>query len=95
MENTQQEDQEVQPEGTKQNLLEQVLDPKTPVFLLSAQNLMTLMGLSPTSPTAGEWRRDGRGPAFIKIGKFIRYRSDVVRQFLIDSTMQKSGASDE
>jgi len=48
--------------------------------LLSQRELRNL--LSQSDSTLERWRREGKGPRFIKIGRSVRYRESDVEAFL-------------
>jgi excisionase family DNA binding protein len=60
----------------------------TPEFLDERQ-LAAWLGLSRTTPRL--WRRAGEGPAFIRVGRSIRYRKSDVENWLSARTVGRAG----
>ena len=52
----------------------------TPIDLLTTRELASALRLSPA--TLQLWRRTGRGPRYLKIGKSVRYRVSDVQEWL-------------
>lgn len=44
--------------------------------------------LSTTPGSLAQWRYEGRGPAYVKIGKSIRYPVHELEKFLADNTVR-------
>ena len=55
--------------------------------LLTDQQVFELFGIKPK--TLANWRCDGKGPAFVKVGHHIRYRPQDLQTF-IDARVFKS-----
>lgn len=47
-------------------------------------------GLDVTERTLSEWRITGRGPAFIRLGKTVRYRQSAVETWLLSQERQST-----
>ncbi len=41
-----------------------------------------------TTSALRRWRREGRGPRFVKIGRLVRYRQEDVEDFVNQNTVQ-------
>ena len=41
-----------------------------------------------TKSALRRWRREGRGPRFVKIGRLVRYRQEDVEDFINQNTVQ-------
>ena len=48
--------------------------------------------LSCTKSALRRWRREGRGPRFVKIGRLVRYRQEDVEDFINESAVDLAGA---
>jgi excisionase family DNA binding protein len=55
--------------------------------LMSADELAELLGVP--RRTLGQWRYTGDGPAYVKVGRHVRYRREDVDQW-IESRTQRS-----
>ena len=68
-------------------------EPSSPVLdaLLTPAMLAERLGM--TERTLSEWRITGRGPAFIRIGKTVRYRPSVVDSWLL--SQERRSTSEE
>lgn len=68
-------------------------EPRSPVLdaLLTPAMLAERLGM--TERTLSEWRITGRGPAFIRIGKTVRYRPSVVDSWLL--SQERRSTSEE
>ena len=44
--------------------------------------------LNCTKSALRRWRREGRGPRFVKIGRLVRYRQEHVEDFVNQNTVQ-------
>lgn len=49
--------------------------------LIPSRRLPLYIGIS--AQTLARWRHEGKGPAFVKIGRMVTYRVSDVRQWLI------------
>lgn len=58
---------------------------------LSDRDLADELGIPERTP--GQWRYLGRGPAFIKVGRHVRYRRADVDAWLASNTHQPAGAT--
>ncbi|MBI4882893.1 MAG: helix-turn-helix domain-containing protein [Actinobacteria bacterium] len=43
--------------------------------------------------TLAQWRYHGKGPAYVKIGKYVRYRPGDVAAYLAENTVQPRPAA--
>ena len=57
----------------------------TPTELLNERDAADLLGLRP--PTLRAWRFQRRGPAFVRLGRTVRYRRADLLAFLDDATV--------
>lgn len=55
--------------------------------LLTAEQAAKRLGLA--KQTLAQWRHEGRGPEFVKLGRAVRYPSDALDRWL--STRQRGG----
>jgi excisionase family DNA binding protein len=44
--------------------------------------------------TLANWRSQGRGPRFVRVGRLIRYRAQELETFLAAQTFRSTGAAD-
>ena len=44
--------------------------------------------LNCTKAALRRWRREGRGPRFVKIGRLVRYRQEEIEDFVNQNTVQ-------
>lgn len=61
------------------------MEPNMAAELLTSQQVADLLGLK--KDTIEKWRRQRRGPAFVRLGGAIRYRQSAIRKFLDDQTV--------
>ena len=57
--------------------------------LLDTREVADLLGISPN--TLDIWRTKNQGPTFIKVGRYVRYQSKDIENFIKDN---KRGPSD-
>lgn len=50
----------------------------------------TAIELGVTETTLDNWRWTGRGPAYVKLHKEVRYHPDAIKKFIADRTRQPS-----
>jgi excisionase family DNA binding protein len=59
---------------------------------LTEKEVATRLAVSPFTVRA--WRRQGRGPAFMKLGRAVRYRPEAVETWAHEATIATSLSSD-
>ena len=59
--------------------------------LLDCTDTATALGVP--EKTLAQWRYQGKGPTYIKVGKYVRYRSDDVEAYLTANTIRPRIAS--
>jgi len=58
----------------------------TPAEMLNERDAADLLGLRP--PTLRAWRFQRRGPAFVRLGRSVRYKRADLLEFLDGATVQ-------
>jgi excisionase family DNA binding protein len=61
------------------------------VTLLDGPATAELLGVP--EKTLAQWRYHGKGPAFVRVGKHVRYRVEDVEAFIAANTVQPRSAS--
>jgi predicted DNA-binding transcriptional regulator AlpA len=52
--------------------------------LLNSAEAAERLGLEPR--TLDQWRYLGKGPAYVKLGRAVRYRPEALDEYIIDNT---------
>ena len=60
-------------------------------IVVSAVTVGTMIGVSPK--TLANWRCQGKGPPFLKIGRLIRYRKSAILEWLSIHELSSTSAS--
>lgn len=55
---------------------------------ITARELAAMLGVS--EGTLANWRTDGGGPQFVRVGRAIRYRAADVEQWIADRTSENT-----
>lgn len=60
--------------------------------LLKPRDVAALLGVS--EKTLGEWRARGRGPAFLRFDRTIRYQQEAIRRFQEEAAVETLNTAD-
>lgn len=60
-----------------------------PIELLTTEQTAEELGVKPA--TVEKWRYNNKGPAFIRIGGFVRYRPSAIEDYLQSQTVATGG----
>lgn len=57
-------------------------------MLISQKSVAGMLGVS--TGTLAQWRVRGYGPAFVKVGHFVRYSPQAIERFIADNSRQST-----
>jgi predicted DNA-binding transcriptional regulator AlpA len=56
--------------------------------LLSDEEMAKILGIAPTTPA--QWRYYGKGPRYVKYGRFVGYRPSDIRDYVNQHVVEPS-----